>query len=297
MDIFQLILVCSVVQTDPHQTLLYQISQTADASATYVDDLTATKVYDPDRKKIAHKIVRSLVRQNHDVRVGLTQVPAETAIDTYGAAFPELVRGCTSISFGSQHLRKARRKFPDSRLKALAWYFTGAPDSALGRGWAAEVLRQPAVHVEQSASNPDSAPPSKTYSSPQHQIFSNHSMDLDSEQLPRDRSIFQKDSRNRSSSGSSPSKFPPPDKHDEIDRRSAPTKRDSSTTALDQPSSDASAADRRQTLRPKPDVTDMTLPTTQDLDTAEHPADRNSSDSDTSSDSNTSSAPSTDSIQ
>jgi hypothetical protein len=272
MEIFQLILVCSVVQTDPHHTLLYQIAQTSDASVTYIDDLTEKSVYEPNRQKIAHKLARSLVRQNHSIRVGLTQIPAELAVNTYGADFPDLVRGCTSISFGSQHLRKARRKFPNSRSKALAWYFTGSPDSAIGRGWAADVLRQPSINIEQAASNPEAAPPSKSFASPEHQIFSGQTMDLESSnssKQPNDPVLFE--SRNSTEHG--PSKFPPPEDHKKIKND---TSSHSTNSAFSQPtpSDDSSAATRQQTLRPQSDVTDMSLPTTDDLESAEHPADR-----------------------
>lgn len=279
MDIFNLILLCSVVSSAPHQTLLYQIAQTADQSSTYVDDLTAAKVYDPPRRREATQITRALIESGHELRVGLTQVPAHQARRRYHATSRRLVQACSNISYGSQHLRRARRRYPDDNVNALAFYFTGSADDPLGRAWAHHVLENRDVDVEHAATHPAAAPPSPQYSVPQNRLFVDKpqlTRDGDSQPNPRRaKTVFSDRSSSRTTESSEAdddlapiSKFPPPE---DVDRTS-PSHAEGSDTSVrrnhtdspaDKPSFRKLIDKRSMQQRAQTPVTDERLPTSE----------------------------------
>lgn len=281
MDIFNLILLCSVVSSSPHQTLLYQITQTAEQSPRYVDDLTAADVYDPSQRREAAQITRALMQAGHDLRVGLTQVPAHLARRRYQATPRTLVRACTNISYGSQRLHRARARHPDDKVHTLAFYYAGSADDPLGQAWAHHVLEARSVNVEHAARHPAEAPPSPQYPRPDSQLFVlDPQLTSDEEITPRRaRTMFsgQSDSRAESSAndGGLPpiSKFPPPDSDDSGSARSDDASSESRRPArqiLSAPSDKRSFRKRADTSgrrqQPQPPVTDETLPTSNRTD-------------------------------
>lgn len=96
-----------------------------------IRDNTAHKVVRYERKKPAVEALRTLMREGHQVDVGLAQL-SNYAIDAYDLAPGQALDPCTNIEVGGRILhgnyQRALKRWPDKQQalrRALAAYNTG----------------------------------------------------------------------------------------------------------------------------------------------------------------------------
>ncbi len=262
MDLVTLIAACSLAASANTNTTLYHITQTVDANAYYIDDLTDAAVYQPTTLDEAAGITRALVEAGHDVRVGLTQVPARESLRAYSITPQQLLDPCTNIALGSDRLSVARDRHGDKPLEVLSWYLTDSTTDGVGISWANDVLAQPSVDIQAAATRPDKAPPSPRFSSPDQRLFIQDA-DSNADSNPRPHpsatitpKTYGADSP-KAKSSAEPSKWAP------SSRNSGQSKASNSV-----PSSTRSGNHDAQ-----PDVTAERLPTSDELDQSEEATD------------------------
>ncbi len=257
MDLVTLIASCSLAASATTNTTLYQITQTVDANALYIDDLTDAAVYQPSTLEEAAGITRALVEAGHDLRVGLTQIPARESLRSYSLDPKALLDPCTNIAIGSDRLSMARSRHGDNPPEVLSWYLTDSNQDPVGISWANDVLAQPSVDIQAAATRPDKAPPSPRFSAPNQRLFVRDDDSAD-ESTPRPHpsaSISPKTYGATSSSAVSPTE---------------PTKWTPSSTTTNQskassPQSSTSTS-RSSDKKAQPDVTNERLSTSEDLE-------------------------------
>ena len=284
MDLVTLIAACSLATSTTTQTTLYQISQTVEASPTYIDDLTTASVYDPATAAEAVGITEALVEAGHDIRVGLGQLPARQILQQYQISAKTLLDPCTNISLASDRMSVARGRYPDRPRRALSWYFTDDPADELGLAWAGRVLAATAVDVDAVAGRPDQAPPSPRFGEPSGRLFVAEAHESSAHRLDRS-----------DASGLAPRGFTPGNHKQDRPRKWTPVSSSQNEEETDAPNhSERNPATHSQlppaTSRPsaakkkgrgrvdssspgraQPNVTDERLPTTDELDGQEEP--------------------------
>ena len=164
MDLISLILFCAVSTNTVALTLSHQVATSVDGDPYYIDDLTDAKVYTPVRRAEAVGILTALLEAGHDVRVGLTQLPARRAIQEYGHSPAELIDACPNVAIGTDLLEQSLEETNQNPRRALATYLTNEHDNPMGLFWADSVLAEPAVELESVSSNVENPQPSRRYS-------------------------------------------------------------------------------------------------------------------------------------
>lgn len=164
MDLVSLILFCAISSNSVALTLSHQVAASIDGDPYYIDDLTDAKIYTPVRRGEALGILTALLEAGHDVRVGLTQLPARRAIQEYGHSPGDLIDACPNVAIGTDMLEQSLATTNQNPRLALATYLTGERDNAMGLFWADSVLAKPAIELESVAANVENPQPSRRYS-------------------------------------------------------------------------------------------------------------------------------------
>jgi hypothetical protein len=258
MDLVTLIAACSLAASANTNTTLYQITQTVDAQVYYIDDMTDAAVYQPTTLEEAAGITRALVEAGHDVRVGLTQVPARASLQTYNLTPTQLLDPCTNIAIGSDRLSLARGRHGDAPREVLSWYLTGSTRDPVGISWANDVLAKPAVDIQQAATRPGTAPASPRFSAPDNRLFVDDADDSGGKPRRHPSASITPNTARTGESTPSPAKDLVPTKW-EPPRQTQDSKAASS-------SSRSQASSESGTGKAQPDVTDERLPTSEDLE-------------------------------
>jgi hypothetical protein len=253
MDLVTLILMCTLAQSSTTNSMLYQIAHTTDGDPTYIDDLTDGVVYTPARIDDASKMVGALVSSGHDIRVGIMQLPAREMLMSYELEPAELVDSCRNVALASDRLDQARTRFPSSPPKALSWYMTGEPESALGLSWALDVLSVESVDLQEKLGDVENPLPSRKYTRPDSLIFVGEEKNTEgaASSSVTSRKFFLEKSRQTTT----PEKWEPPS--------------DAPKTSKARSAGSSSESSSAKSGAPQPPVTNERLKTSDELDTNE----------------------------
>lgn len=163
MDLFSLILVCAV-SSDPRAAVhTYQIAQAVDVEVTYIDDLTTASGYSPADLEVASGLVSTLMKEGHDIRVGLGQIPARVAYDEFGLTPEQMLDPCTNIAVATELLEQAF-SIHSSPKNALAFYLKSDSRDPQGLRWADYILSKELVDLDAEAFNAETPKPSRRFS-------------------------------------------------------------------------------------------------------------------------------------
>lgn len=174
MDLLSLITACAVSAHPGIITTLYQIGQIHDGDPLAIEVVEQGHVYTPPTHDQAIGITTALVEAGFQVRVGLAQVDAQTAMNDYGVAIPQLFDGCTNIAIGADQLTLTISELGGLE-RSLAAYFDREPSSEVGKAWAREVMQKPGpapLGEEQTFTG-------RRYSIRNHRIFAGAPLDTD----------------------------------------------------------------------------------------------------------------------
>lgn len=162
MDLFSLILVCAVSNDPQVAAHTYQIAQAVDVEVTYVDDLTNASGYSPSSVEVAAGLVSTLLKEGHDIRVGLGQIPARIAWDEFGLSAEQMLDPCTNIAVTTELLERAFSAHRSPK-KALAFYLKSDAKDPQGLRWADYILSKEMVDLDIEAFNTETPKPSRRF--------------------------------------------------------------------------------------------------------------------------------------
>ena len=241
MDLATLITTCAVAAHANVTPLLHQIAHVHDGDPYAVEVVDQQQLYRPETAEQAAHLTAQLSSRGHHLRVGLTHLDPVDVEETYAVGIEDLFADkCRQIQITADQLQ---HQLQDKRsvVAALASYY--APDAnsedEYSLSWSREVLSQPA--------HPDDVeePLPHRYNPPADRLFATEStVTPDSTDAPE---LFIE---KKPSSGGNPKA--PPSRPEE--------------TSEDVTGEPVERAEFPSDHSAQPDVTDDTLPTTEELE-------------------------------
>lgn len=237
MDLATLITTCAVAAHANVSPLLYQIGHLHDGDPYAIEVIDQSKLYRPQSADEAVALTTRLLEEGHHLRVGLAQLCPRRAFEQYEIPIATLLGDhCHHIQIAADRLQGLLQEHRSIEPALSAYYApTDDPLHEGGRLWTVEVLRQPL--------------PTDTES---HELPRRYD-------IPSDRLFVDTGEREQPTHTTGDELFSEPDTSSQT---SEPVSSES-VESLDTVWSES--LQRSDGYRPQPNVTDATLPTTEEL--------------------------------
>lgn len=240
MDLITLITACAVSAHANVAPLLYQIARVHDGDPYAVEVVEEQRVYRPDTPSAAADLTLHFLESGHELRVGLGHVDPAAAVEIYEISVTALFENyCQHIQIAADQLtRRVNEYRPTARALAAYYAVQDDPNDSHARLWAEDVMSQP-----HPPANPGDDDLPRRYEPPADRLFTGRS-DESADSSPSFETIFP-----------NTREFETAEPADEADAESSDESESVPSRTID----------RSSGPRPYPDVTDETLPTTEEL--------------------------------
>lgn len=252
MDLITLITTCAVAAHANVSPLLYQIARLHDGDPYAIEVIQQETLYRPSTAEEATALTVSLLEHGYEVRVGLAQLDPQVAQNEYQFPVSSLFEDhCRHLQIAADQLHELLQEHRRLTPTLTAYFASNDdPDDDDGRHWAKDVLAQPSLPSD----GDDDLP--RRYDHPAHRLFVG----------PSDRTSGPSGARPDTELFAGKD-FPTID-----DRSSVATEPsdggedDTLEPSPESPSIPAEPLPRTSPPSPQPDVTDSTLPTSEELE-------------------------------